>query len=193
MGSGGVAGSRAGELFKPLACQPDGSRYNGRFARFPILPEQSSLFRGSVVTSASILRVTEYMVSPVAKNRRSSRNGSKPKPKVEIRNFPINHKPPDAVAQVYANNVLVQSDQSVFNLLFYQVKQPLITDEHTKRSDFKRPDHVDADCVSQILIPAHIMPSLITALGEAFQKNVAAQTAIQAALSNAESTQKRSR
>jgi hypothetical protein len=177
------------ELSNPLACLPDGSRYNGLFAKLPNLPEQSSLFGGPVVASASILRFTEYMVSPVAKNRRSSRNGSKPKPKVEIRNFPINHKPPDAVANVYANNVLVQSDQSVFNLLFYQVKQPLITDEHTKRSDFKRPDHVDADCVAQVLIPAHIIPSLIVALGSSFQKNVDVKTALEAASANADSAQ----
>jgi len=109
---------------------------------------------------------------------------------VKIRQVPIKYKSPDALTPIYANNLLVQPDQSTFILLFYRAVVPLITDEEADRKNFRPPEHVDAECVARIVVPAHMMPPLIAALGASFQKNNAVLAQLQAAISSADSTQK---
>ena len=126
----------------------------------------------------------------MAKRRFGQRKNAKPKSeseaKVEFRMVPISRDDGNALPPVYANNILIQADQSVFTLFFYRVNPPLIGDEDKPLTSGESAAFVPANCVARIVLPAHIMASTITALQSSFQKNTAAVTALQQAMPDAQ-------
>ena len=96
------------------------------------------------------------------------------------KNMPLRrHVSPD-VKTVFANHVVVRGDLNLFQLFFFNAEPPLVVDGDSE--DVKKAaeamTHVDAHCVSRVIIPPQVMPALIKALQTNFETRESAVAAI---------------
>lgn len=93
------------------------------------------------------------------------------------------HVSPDMNA-VLANHVVVRSDLNLFQLFFFDAEQPLVVngDSDDVKNAAAAMTHVDAHCVSRVVIPPQVIPALIQAL----QSNLETRNSVFAAMVKAE-------
>jgi hypothetical protein len=109
--------------------------------------------------------------------KKSGKNG-KPekdqKPKFTVKELKIRRHMPVDQPSVFANNLVIQHEKSTFQLLFFEVRPPVILEEGEEaRRLLEQLDHTDAQCVARIILPADIMPAIINAIQDNFQKHQA--------------------
>jgi len=94
---------------------------------------------------------------------------------------PIVHAFRRDLATVFANHFVVQHDNSVFRLMFFEVHPPLILgDEEDKKKAIEQLKSIEARCVARIIIPAEQMPKVVEALVSNIQKQSERATEISA-------------
>ncbi len=112
-----------------------------------------------------------------SEKKASTKKAANGRPQVATKSFKAldirRNFPPDQKA-IYANNFVVQHEQSVFSLLFFEVVPPLLLEEGEElKKKIESMTHIDANCVARIIMPASIMPQVMEALQENFQKHKA--------------------
>ncbi len=72
----------------------------------------------------------------------------------------------DAGRALFANNVIVQRDEGVIHLMFYQVNPPLIIaeTEEERRKQFQGIEFLEAQPIARIALPEHKLLALVKAL-----------------------------
>jgi hypothetical protein len=92
---------------------------------------------------------------------------------------PIRHEIPDDLPSHFCNHFVVQHDDSVFRLMFFEMQPPLlIGDEEARRAEVGKLVHVTARCVARIIVPADLMPSVLTALSSNIEKQKTRASAV---------------
>jgi hypothetical protein len=84
----------------------------------------------------------------------------------------INHVTPEDIRTIYANNVVVQftSQRDCF-ICFFEITPPiLLGDAPDADEKLSQIESTDAKCVARIAIPATIVPGVIAAMAENYQK-----------------------
>jgi hypothetical protein len=84
------------------------------------------------------------------------------------RSFPVGQQP------VFSNHLAVQHDGATFYLLFFHIRQPLIIgDDEASHKELAALTELNAECVAQVVVPPQLIPAIIKALAENFQKREA--------------------
>lgn len=82
---------------------------------------------------------------------------------VNIRAVPLEYYDMENVPAVYADGVIVQSDENGFTVIFFQAEKPITLSEQ-ERASIKK---VRTKCVGKVFIPPAVFKTAI----EAFQRN----------------------
>jgi hypothetical protein len=82
-----------------------------------------------------------------------------PKKVGQKKKIPIEWHIPDGLISPFASNMLVQTIENEFKLLFFEIKPPLLLDDSTPF-----PEKARADCVASVIVTADRMPTFIAAL-----------------------------
>ncbi|MCH8045999.1 MAG: hypothetical protein IID44_19980 [Planctomycetes bacterium] len=135
------------------------------------------------------------MAKKKKKKASSARNGSAPRKKVVKKKsakkeesaqlvrveMPLRrHVSPDVKA-VLSNHVVIRNDPTgLFQLFFFDAEPPLVIDGDSDdvKKEAAAQTHVDANCVSRVVIPITVIPSLIAALQTNLEKHQAMVAAI---------------
>jgi hypothetical protein len=83
------------------------------------------------------------------------------------------HVPNDQKA-IYTNHFVIQSEQSVFHLLCFQLNPPMLvgTPEQVQAMASKIKS-VEAECVAHLVIPSHQMGDLVAIMKDTLDKHIA--------------------
>jgi len=73
--------------------------------------------------------------------------------------IPVEWQIPDDLISPFASNMLVQTIENEFRLLFFEIKPPLRLDDSAPL-----PEKARADCVASVIVTADRMPKFIEAL-----------------------------
>jgi hypothetical protein len=110
-------------------------------------------------------------VAKKKKKAASSVNGSHRPKKVgseakqfTLKQLPIKRHISPSMVGVFANNVVIRGDVTNFHLFFFDAQPPLGMEVEAGAKGPDEIEVVDAHCVARVVIPPHIMPSLIQAL-----------------------------
>src|SRR5688500_8277396 len=91
---------------------------------------------------------------------------------------PIELVYPDGLVGRYANHAIVQIGAHECNLLFFEVRPPLLMGSPEEvQEQAKGIKSVSAECVSRIVVPINIMPAFLAAITETMGKHAARTSA----------------
>jgi len=79
--------------------------------------------------------------------------------------IPIEWQIPDDLISPFASNMLVQTIENEFRVLFFETKPPLRLDDSVPL-----PEKARADCVASVIVTADRMPKFIAALQSQLKK-----------------------
>ena len=91
---------------------------------------------------------------------------------LEFKKIKIRHLYPDDIDSNFVSNIVVQHQPDHFVVSFFEVFPPPILGDslEEKRSKFNQMDHVDAKCVSRIIVTPDKMGEIIQILSENYNK-----------------------
>ncbi len=102
--------------------------------------------------------------------------------------LPIRRHVAPNITAVLANHVVVRSDPNLFQLFFFNAEPPIVIDGDS--DDVKMAaaamTHLDAHCVSRVVIPPYVMPGSIKALQTNFENHQSTVAAMSQAKSAGE-------
>ena len=86
----------------------------------------------------------------------------------EIKKLKIRHIFPDNLDSNFVSNIVVQHQPDHFIVSFFEVFPPPILgdSEEDKRQQFNKMDHIEAQCVSRIIVTPDKMSEIITVLND---------------------------
>lgn len=123
------------------------------------------------------------------KKSASSMNGShRPKKAVSdakqftVKQLPIKRHVSPSMVGVFANNVVVRGDAANFHLFFFDAQPPIGIEVEQGSGKPEDLIEVEAHCVARVVIPPHIMPSLVQALVGNIEKQKEVAATMAAAL-----------
>lgn len=83
--------------------------------------------------------------------------------------LPLHFVVPHEITPAYANNIAINAGTDEFHIMFFRAEPPLLLGSPDERAEaLKSIDHVDAVCVSRVVIAR----SKIRELAEAIMRNV---------------------
>ena len=89
----------------------------------------------------------------------------KKKEKIEAQTLSIDLTYPEALIGRYANHVIVQAGAHEVNILFYEIRPPMLMGSSEQvQEQAKHISSVKAECVSRVIVPVNIVPNLLAAL-----------------------------
>ena len=87
----------------------------------------------------------------------------------KVKPLPLEWNIPDNIINRFATNMVIQTIDNVFKILFFEIKQPIILSEKDMEK-IKKIGNIQADCVGGIIVAPDRLPQFINVLNEHLSK-----------------------
>jgi hypothetical protein len=96
------------------------------------------------------------------------------KPIVKFRQIPLERVVPDDITSTFANHFVIQHEQAVFHLSFFEIREPIIADDDPaeREKKYRALTSVKAKCVARITIPADKIQGIVEAMKTNIQSHL---------------------